>query len=188
MSRLNWTRHIRQERQQTLQPSVTEIEGTPRSRPWTDACSTSSASVPSQIVLSAMACLHAVFHYPASDSAPLQDGSHLNMLRHHLLLNVPLWSKRQRRKRLRKTCSHLFKLTFFMETHASTFSLFFFFLLCLIVAGAITKDPVLPSLRTTFTAHKHSHYILYVCAFSHVFTLIFCWRLTTPQGILPCLL
>lgn len=90
MSRLNWTRHIRQERQQTLQPSVTEIQGTPRSRPCTDACSTSSASVPSQIVLSAMVCLHAVFHYPASDSAPLQDWSHLNMLRHHLLLNGPL--------------------------------------------------------------------------------------------------
>lgn len=169
MSRLNWTRHTRQERQQTLQPSVTEVEGTPRSRPCTDACSTSSASVPSQIVLSAMVCLHAVFHYPASDSAPLQDWSHLNMPRHHLLLNGPLWSKCQPRKLLRKTCSHLFKLTFSIETHASTFSLFF--ILCLLMAESLTKGPVLPSLRITFTAHEHLHYI---CVRSHTSSPSFC--------------
>lgn len=80
---------------------------TPRSRLCTSACSTSSAGVPPQIVLSAMVCLRAVFHYPASVSSPLQDWPHLNMPRHHLLLNGPLWSKCQTGKLLKKKCSHL---------------------------------------------------------------------------------
>lgn len=95
------------EKQQTRQPLITGVKGTPRSLLCTSACSISSASSPPQSVLFAMVCFRAVFHYPASVRAVLQDWSHLNMARHHLLLNGPLWTKCQTGKLLKKKCSHL---------------------------------------------------------------------------------
>lgn len=95
------------EKRQTLQPLVAKVKGAPGSCPCTSACFTSSPSVHPQIALSAMVCLRAVFHYPASVSVPLQDWPHLNMPSHHLLLNGPLWSKCQTDKLLKKKCSHL---------------------------------------------------------------------------------
>lgn len=88
-------------------PLITGVKGTPGSLPCISACFTSSGSVPLQMVLSAVVSLRAVLHYPASVSAPLHDWPHLNMPRHHLLLNGPLWSKCQTGKLLKKKCSHL---------------------------------------------------------------------------------
>ena len=144
---------------------------TPRSHLCTSACSTSSASVPPQIVLSAMVCLRAVFHYPASVSLPLQDWPHLNMPRHHLLLNGPLWSKCQTGKLLKKKCSHLLSWHFPPRPIPPLFPPS----PCFLVAGDSTKGPVLPSLSAPFTAHTHTLCVCLcmcstVCAYLHSHT------------------
>lgn len=77
-----WNRHVWsvlfrfmwQQKQQAQQPLLTGVRWTPRSPLRTRACSTSSASAPSQIILSTVVCLCAVFHYPACVSTALQTG------------------------------------------------------------------------------------------------------------------
>lgn len=136
-------RFMWQQKQQTQQPLITGVRRTPRSPLSTCACSTSSAGAPPQIILSTTVCLCAVFHYPASVSTSPSNWPHLNMPRHHLLLNGPLWSKCQTGKVLKKKCPHLLSWHFPQRP----------FLLppytpCLLVAGVSTKGPVLPSRST----------------------------------------
>lgn len=101
--------HHTHEKQQILHPLINGGGG--GSYLCNNACFTSSASVSSQIILFAMVCHLAVFHYPVHVSVPppslRQDWPPLNMPRHHLQLNGLLWSKCQRRKLLKKKFSHL---------------------------------------------------------------------------------
>lgn len=70
--------------------------------------------------------------------------THLNMLKHHLLLNGPLWSKCQTGKVLKKKCPHLLSWHFTQRP----FPLLTLYSL-LARSRSFNKGPVLPSLHTS---------------------------------------
>lgn len=156
------------EKEQTLQPWVTEVRGAPGSCVPVHVSHLVPAFLP-QIVLSAVVCLRAAFHYPASVSVPLQDWPHLNMPRHHLLLNGPLWSKCQTEKLLKKKCSHL--LSWHFPLRPIPLLLAFFPLLFLLPLGRSRNKGACSSLIKHTLYCKHTH-VLTVCmcvyfTFSH---------------------
>lgn len=145
-----------------------------------------------QIILSAQCLSPCCVSLSTNWLVPLQDWPHLNMPRHHLLLNRPLSSKCQMGKLVKKTCFHFFffflRLTFSSETHSATFSLFYF---TLFPRGrSLNKGSCSTLIKCTLFCTSSCTLTAWACVltFSHILTLTFSQTWITPQGLLSCLL